>query len=337
MKQERKECLIFLAVAYGLPFLMGIPMGILFRAGQDLSAFPTAQMLCPAAGLMLAKLVCEKEDPLLPKGFFRAFLGLTGILVLWCFGGFFLPEGIAGAGSTYLIMVGSLVLWAFYLAESKEKRRAYRLTGGRWSLSAGLLLLFVLLLVVRTAFFVLWEGSAGDLPLLFAQNGRQVFWSICWLPLAFGLSFVGFLGEEYGWRTYFQPLLQKKVGRIKGVFLFGVLWEFWHLPIVLFYYAPAGEATLAQVIVQRYGIVIPMAVFLAYAYGKTRNVWLPVLIHFANNHFSGLLGSLGTEGGEVTWASVGLLILVQMALFLPFLASKVFRSPTEEPPASAPD
>ena len=41
-------------------------------------------------------------------------------------------------------------------------------------------------------------------------------------------------GEEYGWRSYFQPLLQKKFGIVKGVLLFGVLWELWHLPMVIF-------------------------------------------------------------------------------------------------------
>lgn len=54
MKKEKKELLIFLAVTYGSPFLMAIPMGILFYAGKEVASFPFAQMFYPAAGLMLA-------------------------------------------------------------------------------------------------------------------------------------------------------------------------------------------------------------------------------------------------------------------------------------------
>lgn len=89
--------------------------------------------------------------------------------------------------------------------------------------------------------------------------------------------------------------------------------------------------SLAQVIVFRYIIVILMAIFMAYAYMKTHNVWLPVLIHAVNNGLAG--GGLAGGGAEVetvTWMMLGLIVLSRMALFLPFLLTKEFRKPNRE-------
>ena len=326
MPREKKEFFIFLAVTYGLTFLMAIPMAVLFQMGKDIALFPTAQMLYPAAGLMLAKLLCEREDSLCPKTFFAGFLILTGLAVLWCFSGFFLPEEISLGGSQILMIGGSIVVGILYLGEGKEKQRAYGLKSQNWGRSVGILLLFVALTYGGSAVFSLITVGPAGLEGFLSPDTFRVFLS---LPLSFVLSFSCFLGEEYGWRCYFQPLLQRKFGLIKGVFLFGVLWEFWHLPLVFCYYSPMTESmSLVQQLLFRYAINVLMAVFMAYAYGKTHNVWLPVLIHFTNNT---LVGAGETDGGTITWAMLGLLVLIKMVSYLPLLRSKVFRAERETP------
>lgn len=321
LKKEKKELLIFLAVTFGLTFLMGIPMAILFYAGKDLSFLAYAQMHYPAAGLMLAKLICEKDNPLLPQKFFTGFLVLTGVMVLWCFSDFFLPDNIRLIGISILIPIGIIIIGILYFSEKQEHRSAYGLISKNWNLSIRILAMFVAL------FF------AGDLLATIATEGldgldtslsADFFRHVWMLPVSFVLSFDSFLGEEYGWRCYFQPLLQQKFGLIKGVLLFGVLWEFWHLPLVLFFYAPMDPTiSLLQLIVFRYSMSIIMAIFMAYAYMRTHNVWLPVLIHFANNSLASFASETGM--GETTWTMVGITILIQAVLFLPFLFSNVFR------------
>ena len=312
----KKELLIFLAVTYGSPFLMAIPMGILFYTGKEVASFLFAQMLYPAAGLMLTKLVCEKGSPLLPKNFFISFLGLAAGMVLWCFTGFFLSDGIVVAGSEYLTIIGTILLVCVYFSEEKEKRSAYRLTGEKWGMSVLLLVLFVILTCIGG--FVAEEIS-GMRGFLLVELNPQLLIS---LPLLFVLTASSFLGEEYGWRTYFQPLLQKKFGLIRGTLFFGVLWEFWHLPLVVFYYYPNDPSmSLGQWIVYRYFGVTLLAIFMAYAYMKTYNIWLPVLIHFINNALAGT----GTEIEEVSWAMLGILILIKLATYLPFLFFPIFR------------
>ena len=312
MKQERKELLIFLAVTYGLTFLMGIPLAICAQQGKDTLAFPTAQMLYPAAGLMLAKLICRKDDPALPKPFFLGFLLLTALLVADCF----LPMEIASF--SYL---GSIALGVLLFAAKGDSLRAHNLSGGNWGTSLRITLLFVAILLADT--FLCSSLSSGPVTALKSLMTPELPKTLLLIPLWFLVSFPFFLGEEYGWRTYFQPLLQQKFGLIKGVLVFGVLWEFWHLPLVIFYYAPqVSTMNLIQLILYRYVTVTSIAIFMAYAYMKTNNVWLPVFLHCANNN----LAVLGREGGgEMTWAMLGLYVFIRLVLFLPLLRSNVFR------------
>lgn len=329
MKNAGKELLIFLAVTYGLTFLMGIPMAILSHLGKDVSSFAGAQMFYPAAGLMLARLTCRKGDPLMPRNFYLGFLVLAGAMVLRCLLGFILPEELLSAVGGYLPILGGVVVWLLYLSEPKERRVAYGLAGKNWPQSIPLLGLFlVFYLTGQLLPSLILEGPAAWTASL--SLDANMGWLIYSVPFSILASFLSLFGEEYGWRTYFQPLLQEKAGRIKGVFLFGVLWELWHLPLVLCYYAPqAAGSTLAQVLCMRYGHVILLAVFLAYAYGKTGNLWLPVLIHGMNNTVAGVLESLFPgDAGPASWGILGLSLLISALCFLPFLFSNVFRQPT---------
>lgn len=334
MKKERKELLIFLSVTYGLVCLMAIPMGIVFGKGKDVYPFAAAQMFFPAAGLMAAKLVCDRGNALLPRQFFLGFLGMTAVMILACFTPLFLPEAVA-EGVSYVVSFSGLPLLALYFAEARERRVAYGLSGGRWDQTVLYVPLYLLLSLGSGALAGLL--TEGRIPME-GLDQPYLLNVIVSLPLLLALNFSAFLGEEYGWRTFFQPLLQKKWGPIKGVLLFGLLWELWHFPLVLFYYAPQSPAlSLAQVILSRLVYVMTIAIFLAFVYGKSHNVWLAVMVHLVNN----LVGTAGGDtagcGGETSWAALGVSLLVRLAFFLPFLCSKVFRAPLEKGPEKALD
>ena len=66
--RERKQLLIFVAIAYGVTFLMGLLIWYGNSREMDVSVFPAAQMMYPAAGVMLAYLLTKEEN--LPKGFY---------------------------------------------------------------------------------------------------------------------------------------------------------------------------------------------------------------------------------------------------------------------------
>ena len=64
---EKKQLMIYVLIAYGITYVLGILMWYAYGKGLDLSAFPNAQMLYPAAGVMMAYLLTKKEDKKLLK------------------------------------------------------------------------------------------------------------------------------------------------------------------------------------------------------------------------------------------------------------------------------
>ena len=144
-QKECREPLIFLLVTYGIPYLMIIPMAILTDMGKKVDFFVSAQMFCPAAGLLVAKLLCDKDKRCMPKNFFIGYLVLTGITLLWCFTTFFLPFQQVSTGGMVLSIITALVFISVYLSESNDARSAYGLKSKNWKLSVCLLILFVVL------------------------------------------------------------------------------------------------------------------------------------------------------------------------------------------------
>ena len=78
---EKKRLWIYLAVAYGITFLMGLLMWYGNAKGADVGVFPNAQMMYPAAGVMLGLLLTKKGDKTLPKGLYILFLLLTAVMI----------------------------------------------------------------------------------------------------------------------------------------------------------------------------------------------------------------------------------------------------------------
>lgn len=328
---EKKELLIFLLISFGLPCLMTIPLVIMNRAGRDTSIFAITQMFYPAAGLILANFICEKEKGSMPKLFFGGFLLLTLLLILYVVMAPFLSDESVITGWNWVVVVGSAILALVYFLAREEKQEDYGLKSKNWKLSSILILLFI---VLSSAKILLPCLLIGEGAVILESLKLENFAGVWFLPIAFITSFTLFFGEEYGWRYYFQPLLQKKFGLIKGVIVFGILWGLWHLPLDLFYYPPAlgfdyAAITVIQILLIRQVSCITIGIFFAYAYMKTNNLWLPVLLHFITNNMGVLL--LGMQEGDATysWGIVAAISLVHCAIFLPFLFSKVFKKQGE--------
>ena len=75
---EKKQLMIYVIIAYGITYVLGLLMWYGYGKGLDLSTFPNAQMLYPAAGVMMAYLITRKGDKNLPKAFYIFFCGAYG-------------------------------------------------------------------------------------------------------------------------------------------------------------------------------------------------------------------------------------------------------------------
>ncbi len=323
-QNERKQLRIYILVAYGVTFLMGLPMWYAFEKGLDVSVFPNAQMLYPAAGVMLAYLVTQKEDQRMPKRFFMSYLAVTVLLLLCVAGSVALPD-ISWISICNIVLIGgSVLLWIMLLTEKKEKRIAYGLKGQRKRDSLFCVLLFVVLYLLRT---VISYGVSGQISVMGEIAADPYTWIMSVsLFLNFFLVFAAFFGEEYGWRYYLQPLLQSCFGKRCGVIILGVVWGLWHMPVNFFYYSPGtGLVSMAAQQIT----CITLGIFFAYAYMKTENIWVPVILHFLNNNLvpiiSGTYSADVLQGQSMSWGQLIPALVLNGVLFGGFLAAKEFR------------
>lgn len=136
----------------------------------------------------------------------------------------------------------------------------------------------------------------------------------------FCFGFNLFFGEEFGWRYFLQPRLQKLYGKRFGVIISGFIWGIWHLPLCLTLYSPK---TPIYCIIGHLAYCTLSGIFLGYAYMKTKNLWSTILIHLINNNIGIILGG----GYESVYTLENLLggIIINAIFFLPFLFTKEYK------------
>lgn len=323
---EKKQLIIFALTAFGLPILMGIVMGFSYFRGNDVTTFPNAQMFYPAAGVMLALLLTKGKEEKLPKKYFIGFLLTTAIMIVTAFASVAMPQLNWMMLGQYPIIIFSIVCLILLLVEKKEVRASYGLkfTGKKGAKSGLYVLLFFALYIVRLLISCVIEGQIQMFVDIFTAPSTYLMILILVINLIF--SFTAFFGEEYGWRFFFQPLLQKRFGLKGGVLVLGVLWGLWHLPINIFYYSP--DTWLISVILQIITCV-SFAIFFGYGYMKTENIWVPVIMHYINNNMIAVLtGSADLSNQTYRWVDIPIMIIVNL-VFIVFIFSKVYKKKEE--------
>lgn len=318
-EREKKQLIIFGLTAFGLPVLMGILMGISYFMGNDVTPFPNAQMYYPAAGVALAVLLTRGKEDVAPKKFYAGILITTIAMMLTAVVSVFVPQLDWTVAGQIPIIVFSIICWILLLLEKKEVRAKFGLRFVKKS-SWLYVLLFLGLYILRFFIGCLIEGEISLFLAIFADP--MTYLVIASLVISFLLAFTAFFGEEYGWRYFLQPLLQKRFGLKGGVLILGVLWGIWHLPINIFYYSP--DTWFISVILQLV-TCISLAIFFGYGYMKTGNIWVPVLMHFFNNNMIAVLSGTTDLGGQVyRWTDVPSMILMNL-VFIVFIFSGVYK------------
>ena len=334
-KTEKRQLTIFIAIAYGIPYLLGLFMWYGSLNQMDLSAFPSTQMLYPAMGVMIAFLLTRKKDEAIPRAFYLCFIVTTVISIVFTILSVLMPDAVVSLpGGTmpvfslavqYLLAAGSIICLICLIAAGKKKREAYGVKGKNWMASVGCVVLFVLLYFFRVAAY---NGLSGQLEnFISVMLSAEAWIYLAIMPLNFLLGYAAFFGEEYGWRYYLQPFLQKKFGLRKGVLILGVVWGLWHLPLDFFYYVTPDKGvvmTVNQII-----NCVTLGIFLGYAYMKTENIWVPVMIHFLNNNLvlvvSGAFSADVLENQSVSWLDIPLALVMNGLIFGLFIFAKQYR------------
>lgn len=343
MNQKRnelkKQVIIFLAVAYGVTYLMGLLSWYGSTIPVELGVFPTAQMLYPAAGVMLAYLLTKWGDDLLPKPFYIYFLIVTVLMIFCCVMAVVSPgEPISYGGQTfprwffisqYVLMSGSIFGWIALLISRNERREEYGLKWKNWKKSMFCILVFLVLYFGRAVVTYVWAGEGEMLGEILANPAA---WSyLIFLPFNFLLSFIIFFGEEYGWRYYLQPLLQKRFGMRWGVLILGVVWGLWHIFLDFFFYTTPDRGvvmTILQIIT-----CIGLGIFFGWAYIKTDNIWVPTILHYLNNNLILLISNEYSidvmQHQQVSWDMIPSALLFTGVWYGVFILAKEYRKKEE--------
>jgi membrane protease YdiL (CAAX protease family) len=139
------------------------------------------------------------------------------------------------------------------------------------------------------------------------------------IPVAALVNSILAFGEELGWRGWLLPTL-RPLGTWPALLLSGVIWGFWHSPVILLGYN-FGRTDITGVLFMIAGCVA-WGILLGWLRLRSASVWPAVLAHGALNAAGGLIvifaaarpdlalaGPLGAAG----WIVVALVVVILIA------------------------
>lgn len=141
---------------------------------------------------------------------------------------------------------------------------------------------FVIVFLLQSAIFV------GAVTAYLVLNNLKLeslsFLSITSLiPTILLIATSGATGEELGWRAYALNLYQKKYSPLKSAIFVGLVWGFWHLPLMIF----SGYSGLELVYYCFFFLLafLSLSIVITFFYNKGRSILIAMWIHFLFNFF----------------------------------------------------
>jgi membrane protease YdiL (CAAX protease family) len=289
----------FLALTFGLTWLADLVLYLNGGLASPITALLLQfQMLLPAFSAMVLGAFFFKESPIYfrsnrtaSRWFIYFYLILTVLYLIGLIVGLILPGQTTMISSLLLIpnLIGLILLVVLRWKGGKDAFASTGLAGGKWYIwltyGIGLIAFYGLQTFLNYVFKL---GEVVDLKTAFPQMAAtNLPNAVLMLSMTLNILIIGpFLGliiafgEEYGWRGYLQTELIR-LGRIRGVFLLGVIWGIWHWPLIWMGYNYPGQPIFGSIAM---GVVcIILAYIFAYAVFKSNGVWTAAYLHALNN------------------------------------------------------
>lgn len=333
--KEEKGLKIFLSLTFLLTFLLGLVMYFAKMKNLELGRLAIGQMMLPAfAGMVTSLKLIDKKADITRKSYYL-YLAFTLVYLAYMIITIFfvkLSQDKLSLIDNSLLMFASIIFIIFINIEGKKKKLKSNLNFGPLKKVLLVVLIFLGLFYLRSFILSYISKDMESFKLAFRPDKQGLFFIIL---LNFVFVFIPFLGEEYGWRFFLQPLLQKKYGMRKGLIVLGLIWGLWHLPLCLFFYSANGTGFLS--LINQIIVCISLGIFFAYAYSKSGSIWAVTIIHYLNNNmilmFTESLDPNVIAGQDFNLMSILLTALVMVICYLPFIftkycSDKTYRSPS---------
>lgn len=253
--------------------------------------------LTPAAAVMLCVILNKSES--YPKRTFHYYLCYISIYIFFCCLSSLIP--ILLEELYYFRICSILGAWGFVLCIRLENKDMIE----KWNLGFGNIRTIVvysfIYIIVRHGMFLLSNIENLSLLQILIKFRSISFVNTC---ILYSTTFLYGFGEEYGWRFFLQPILQKRYGKYFGIIVLGLIWSVWHTNFYkddfLIYILPSTISCIC------------ISFIFAYIYEQIKSIWGIAFIHFIHNQ----IGSNYYLAGDVNIYRLTLSIFI---LTIPFL------------------
>ena len=261
MRKDYLKIFVFILIAYGIPWLCGATVGDKING----VAFTNCLSAIPTVALVVGELIVDrKKITMFHVCYLLAGVGMGLCMLTPWFG---VEGAIVENIVTYYYMALSVCL-TIYCALYGERNLVIT-RGGKKSIGT----VFMALIVCLVGFHLLQRNFNIGFYAMLIPSVVMIFFQC--IPM---------IGEEYAWRGTVQPILQRKFGKRLGILILTIIWEIWHACMWI-RLSPLTQLSdnLIEVLCLRFMLVLSIAIFLAWAYLRTENVWVCATIHWIYN------------------------------------------------------
>lgn len=168
-----------------------------------------------------------------------------------------------------------------YLHLNLQGNFKYYIFGELFTVFCGVIAGIIMSFVFGNGFSISNVLEENSLVAILGQTG-------CLLAIASASSFYTF-GEEFGWRAYLYPKLEKLIGTTGAVVIGGIIWGIWHAPLTIgghnFGMDYWGYPWTGIIMMCVYCIAI--GCILMWITAKTNSVYPASIAHSVNNNVAG--------------------------------------------------
>jgi len=205
------------------------------------------------------------------------------------------------------------ILWLLFRKESLKNLK-WKLKRPWWMY---LLVLYIPLFYFIPELIVHVLSGAVDIELPYEKLPRLLIVGII-LNGTIGLG-IGILGEEIAWRGYLQDKIIAVYGWQKGVFLLGLIWGIWHLPLTMRGLNMEDNWAFEAFIFNPV-LCIALSYIIYWALGKCNTIWIAVFLHASNNSVYYMFGKYITVNNDWLYTIIAMAWLIILAvLFFYFI------------------